>query len=115
MVYALYLFNFLFDLFVLICVYVNRNSVLNCEVKKAYDKTKSPMENLKAFGLDPEINHFNSRSTPQTSSVSPEDVPKGQSKAKLAAFVGMGVVSGSDGIRLINKKRSDTVMSDFER
>ncbi len=88
-----------------------RSKILNDQIRKVYDKSKSPKENLKSFGLDADINHFNTRSSPQAENV--ENNKEGGKK--LAAFVGLAVVSQGDGVRFVNKKRSDIVMSDFER
>lgn len=63
------------------------------EIRNAYDKTKSPEENLSSFGLDADTNHFKKKS-----------VPGGVVK-KNAAFLGFAVVPESDDLRERNPKR----------
>jgi hypothetical protein len=63
------------------------------EIRNAYDKTKSPVENLASFGLDADPNHFKKKSVP------------GGIEKKNAAFLGFAVVPESDDLKDKNPKR----------
>lgn len=78
---------------------------LNDEIKKVYDKEKSPSENLETFGLRPDSNMFHDRSHPQKDGSAPKS-------SKLAAFVGMAVIPNGQGLPVLKEKKN--TMSDFE-
>ena len=66
------------------------------EIRNAYDKNKSPEENLASFGLDADVNHFKKKSVP------------GGVANKSAAFLGFAVVPQSDDLKTLpdpNPKR----------
>ena len=62
------------------------------EIREAYDKKKSPVENLASFGLDADPNHFKKKS-----------VPGGVAK-NSAAFLGFAVVPQSDDLTTLPDK-----------
>jgi len=69
-------------------------SAVPSEIKPAYDKSKSPADNLASFGLDADANHFKQKS-----------VPGGHGDKKNAAFLGFAVVPESDDLAEKNPKR----------
>lgn len=78
------------------------NSVANAEVKKLYDKSKTPSENLASFGLVADVNNLKGK----------EDsaIPR----KKHAAFVGYGQVCDSDNFSDKNPKRKKISEFDME-
>jgi hypothetical protein len=78
------------------------NSVANAEVKKVYDKTKTPSENLAAFGLVSDVNNLRGKID---SAVPPK---------KHAAFVGYGQIVESDNFSDRNPKRKKISEFDME-
>lgn len=78
------------------------NSVTNAEIKKIYDKNKTPSANLESFGLVADVNNLKGK----------EDsaIPK----KSHAAFVGYGQVVQSDNFSDQNPKRRKISDVDME-
>ena len=65
------------------------------DIRPAYDRSKTPSENLASFGLDADPNHFKKKSVPGGHGVD----------KKNAAFLGFAVVPESDDLAEKNPKR----------
>ena len=78
------------------------NSVENVEIKKLYDKTKTPSANLEAFGLIADVNNLKGK----------EDsaIPL----KKHAAFVGYGQIVDNDNFSDKNPRRKKISEVDME-
>jgi len=86
---------------------INRNlkvykSITNVNVKKLYNQSKNPAENLKALGLDANPNHYKHRS-------GAGDPYKAD---HTAAFVGMALIPTGSGVVEPNPKRK--IISEFD-
>lgn len=78
------------------------NSVINAEVKKLYDKNKTPSENLASFGLVADVNNLRGK---EDSAIPPK---------KYAAFIGFGQLVESDNFSDRNPKRKKISEFDME-
>lgn len=78
------------------------NSVANAEVKKLYDKNKTPAENLSAFGLASEVNNLKGSAD--------SAIPL----KKHAAFVGYGKIMEGNNFEDTNPRRKKISEFDME-
>jgi hypothetical protein len=78
------------------------NSVVNPEIKKIYDKTKTPSENLNAFGLVSDVNNLKGKDD--------SAIPL----KKHAAFVGYGQIMDGDNFADRNPRRKKISEFDME-